>query len=74
MKNNTFYQFDYVPNKLAYVFSIKKNEIKFLAFPNKQTAIFHSSNTKKDFKPLKQCFNASPELKETIKNALKNEL
>ena len=72
MKNNTFYHFDYVPNKIAYVYSIKKGEIKFLAFPNEKKAYKHSSNTKKDFKPLKVCFRPSPELQKTIKNTLKN--
>ena len=71
MKNNTFYNFEYVPNKIVYVYSIKKGEIKFLAFPNSKKAIKHSTNSKKDFKALKTCFKPCDQLQETIKNELK---
>ncbi len=76
MKTNQFYNLEYIPNKTVFVYSIDKKEIRFLAFlsENKEglKAIKHgiSIDSKKDFKPVKKCFNPNEKIKELINNEL----
>jgi len=71
-----FYKLDYVPNKLAYVYEVTKEEIKFLAFFNDKgngvRAIKHSINKKwkQNFKELKECYTPIPQVKQMIEEAM----
>jgi hypothetical protein len=76
MKNNTFYKVDYIPNKLVFIYSIDKLEIRFLAFFKESgkdfNAVSHSisSLNKKDFKPVLNCFKPEGKIKELINQKL----
>ena len=76
MKTNTFYKLDYIPNKLVFVYSIYKKEIRFLAFMKEKNndfkAIKHSINltSKKDFNNVDKSFNPIPKIKELINENL----
>ena len=76
MKEKQFYKFDYVPNKLAYVYEVGE-DIKFLAFFKCLTsgnmtmkAHKHTSNNPKDFKKIANCFKPTEEIKNLINEAL----
>lgn len=64
-----FFNVEYIPNKLVYVYEITKDEILFLAFFNEcgngMRAIKHQINkkSKTDFKELKNYNPISPVLK-----------
>ena len=73
-----FYTLDYVPNKLAYVYEVTKEEIKFLAFFNDKgngmKAVKHSVNKKNkgDFSKIKKCYTPIPQVEQMIDEALKS--
>tara|TARA_R110000772_G_scaffold268686_3_gene397521 strand:+ start:6049 stop:6285 length:237 start_codon:yes stop_codon:yes gene_type:complete len=73
---NKFYTLDYVPHKLAYVYEVTKEEIKFLAFFNDKgngmKAVKHSvsKKSKKDFRKPKKCYIPIPQVQKMINEAL----
>ena len=71
-----FYTLDYVPHKLAYVYEVTKEEIKFLAFFNDKgngmKAVKHSvsKKSKRDFGKPKKCYTPIPQGQQMIDEAL----
>ena len=71
-----FYKLDYVPHKLAYVYEVTKEKIKFLAFFNDKgngmKAVKHSvsKKSKRDFGELKKCYTPIPQVQKMIDEAL----
>lgn len=78
MQKETFYNLEFIPNKLVYVYEIGKTEIKFLAFFNCAKYGFKAHKhtldikSKKEFKKIKTCFNPNEQIKEMIKVELFN--
>ena len=82
IKNKTemkgFYKLDGVPNKTAYVYSVTKEHIKFLAFFNEGNGLKAHKHTahiksKRDFKKMQECFSPTHKVHELINEALKDE-
>ncbi len=63
LKTKTFYNIDYIPNKLVYIYHISKTEIFFLGFykeknsPYNAVKISVNKKSSNDFKPNKIKFD-----------------
>lgn len=72
MLANKYYQVNYIPNKTVYVYEITKTEIKFIAFFKEKDSEFKAIShnvpikSKKDFKPVKDCFNPTDIIKDLV--------
>ena len=71
-----FYNIEYIPNRLAYVYEVTKEEINFLAFFSENgdglKAIKHSVNKalRKDFRTPSRGYKSTPQINELITNVL----